>query len=88
MFRLRLDQRGRIDGERVILDGLAKDERESVTVAVPGRRRPSAFVTPLQEPSLNVLARNSLRRQVVELLADDLELDLELMVVLRSVTLF
>lgn len=88
MLGLGLDQCRRIDREHVILDGLAKDEREGIAITIPCRWRPSAFVALLQEPGLNVLAGDSFRWQLVEMLADNLELDLELMVMLGRVALF
>jgi hypothetical protein len=58
----------------VVLDRLAKDERESVAVTVPFRQRPAAFVALLQEQTLNVFARDPFCRQIVELFAYDQEL--------------
>jgi hypothetical protein len=51
-----LDQGGRVHREHVILDGLAKNKRESVPVAVPRRRRPTPFLALFEQPCLNTFA--------------------------------
>lgn len=88
VFWLRLHQRGGIDREHVIVDGFAKHKRESIPVPVPRRRSPPTFVALRQQPGLYFVARDSLRRLVVEMLSDDLELDDELVVVLGRMALF
>ena len=61
MFRLGLYQRGRIDHEHVVFDGLAKNEGKGVPIPIPRCLRPIALFALLQEPCLDVLARDSFR---------------------------
>lgn len=62
MFGFCLNQRRRIDGEYMILNGLSKDERESVAIAISRGGRPAALVALLEQPGLDVLARDPFRR--------------------------
>src|ERR1035438_7783037 len=72
----------------MIFDGLAKNQREGVPIAIPRRRRPLAFDALLKQPPLNVFACDSFRGQFVEVLPDDMQLDNKLVVMLRRVALF
>ena len=49
--------------------------------------RPLSLLALLKRPCLNILARDSFRRQIVEKLADNLELDFELVAMLGRVAL-
>ena len=88
MFGLGLDQRGWIDREHLILNGLAKNQREGVPVAIPRRRRPFPILALLKQPFLNILSCNPFGRHVVEMFTDDLKFDHKLMVMLGRVALF
>jgi len=72
----------------MILNCLAEYQRECVAIAVSRCRRPLPLLTLVKQPYLNILACNCIHRQLIEMLPDDLELDNELMVMLRRMALF
>jgi len=88
MLRFCLDQRSRVGREHMILNRLAENQRKGIPVAIPRGRGPFPLITLFEQPRLNILLRNPFDWQVIEMLADDLELDEKLVVMLRRVALF